>query len=630
MKPVYALAAVLAIHLALAMTLVSPGVVFSGEPIASLDYSLHFVRVWITDGLLSEHGRIWGYNPFFLAGYPAGTVFDVNNHFIELFCVVLHRIGFALPTTFNLFVFLALILAPVMMWAAARNFGLSPWQQVAAAAIATLLWFTDREVGLTWRVGVIASGVAMYTLPFALSCLHRYIERRSWGWLSAFVVTGSLVSLVHPLSFLFFFGAVAVYLMVRAPRFDPRFWGAMVLFAGVVLVVNLMWIVPLLQHLPLKTTSGYHWIGDLRMLFHDLTLSRGSGLRLIIYAFGLGGLWTWWRDGRRELVELIGVPVVILTIFGYLSGHLAIFRDYETYRNNLVVSFLLIPAAAVGIDRGLVYLRTLAPKRRAVVAGAVSVVAVLLLAKNLMWFMPYARLDFRRYALGPLRGAEMRTVKALADRVEPGERVLVEYWPLGAMVPWYTGREVIGGPYPLVWMPHNFANYTVFSEVSVRGETRLFGRPLSEAKADLGRNLDLYGIGWVVAYTEASKTLYDGHEGVTPVAEYGRQKLYRVDEPSGLLIRGDARVEGRFGTLMVDASVSGPVTLKYHWSPTLIAEPEQPVLPCTMGDDPVPFIHLPDAPNGHTVLRDRGTIASISSTDGFSAALPNDAPACMK
>ena len=77
MKPGHALAVLFVAHLILASLLVSPGVLFGGEPISSLDYSLHLVRVWATDEMLSEHGRIWGYNPFFLAGYPAGTVFDV-------------------------------------------------------------------------------------------------------------------------------------------------------------------------------------------------------------------------------------------------------------------------------------------------------------------------------------------------------------------------------------------------------------------------------------------------------------------------------------------------------------------------------------------------------------------------
>ena len=305
-------------------------------------------------------------------------------------------------------------------------------------------------------------------------------------------------------------------------------------------------------------------------------------------------------------------------------------QDYETYRNNLVVSFLLLPAAGVGLVRSFGGLRALAPRRRVLVGGIVGVVVVVLLAKNLMWFLPYARLDFRRHSLGPLGPAEMQIVKALAERAEPGERVLVEYWPLGALVPWYTGREVVGGPYPLVWMPHNFANYVVFSDVSVPGETELFGRPLSEAGPTLAENLADYAIGWIVAYTEPSTALFDGSTATTPVGEFGRQKLYRVDDPSGLLIRGEGRVGGRVGMLKIDAGAAGAVAIKYHWTPTLVAEPAQPVLPCRMGEDPVPFILLPNAPEGATALVDRGVVASLFAVDPFAVALPKEAPACAK
>jgi hypothetical protein len=509
MKPGHALTALFVAHLILASLVVSPGVLFGGEPITSLDYSLHFVRVWATDEMLSEHGRIWGYNPFFLAGYPAGTVFDVNNHFIELFGVALHRVGFSLPTAFNLFVFLALLLVPIFTWMAARNFGLSPWQQVTAVGLAILLWFTDGEVRIAWRVGVIASGVAMYTLPYALSSLHRYMERRTGTSLAAFLVTGTLISLLHPLSFLFFFGMVALYLVVRARWFDLRFWGAMVLFAALVLAINMIWIAPLLQHLSLKTTSGYHWIGDLRALARDLTVIRGSGLRLLLYAFGIGGLAVWWREERKELVELIGIPVVLLTGFGYLSGHLEIFRDYETYRNNLVVSFLLVSPAAVAFDRALGWLRTLAPTKRRVVAVAGTFLVLVFLAKNLVFFAPYARGQFGRHALRPLHPADMKVVELVRERVGFDERVLVEYWPLGAMLPWYTGREVIGGPYPLVWMPHNFANFVVYREVSVARQTELFGRSIGEITPEEVRAyLEQYGVGWIVANSDETKTLF--------------------------------------------------------------------------------------------------------------------------
>jgi hypothetical protein len=627
MKPGYALAALFVAHLILASLLVSPGVLFGGEPIASLDYSLHFARVWATDEMLGEHGRIWGYNPFFLAGYPAGTVFDVNNHFIELFGVALHRVGVSLPTAFNLFVFLALVLVPVFTWTAARNFDLSPWQQVTAVALAMLLWFTDGEVRVAWRVGVIASGVAMYALPYALSCLHRYMERRTATSLAAFLVTGALVSLLHPLSFLFFFGMVALYLVVRAPRFDLRFWGAMVLFAVLVLAINMIWIAPLLQHLSLKTTSGYHWIGDLRALARDLALTRGSGLRLLLYAFGVGGLVVWWREGRRNLAELIGVPVVLLTGFGYLAGHLEIFLDFETYRNNLVVSFLLVSPAATAFDRALGWLRTLAPPKRRGVAVAGALLVLVLLVKNLLFFAPYARGQFGRHALSPLHPADMKVVELVRERVGSDERVLVEYWPLGAMLPWYTGREVIGGPYPLVWMPHNFANFVVYREVSVARQTELFGQSTAEITPEEVRiYLEQYGIGWIVASSDETKALFDTVATVSRVEDLGRNRVYRLDAPTGLTARGTATVEGRFGSLVLRDVAPGEVVLRYHWSPTLVSEPPQAVLPCSMPGDPVPFIFLPDARDG--VLLDRGTTAAALGDEPFRVTLPTDAPAC--
>jgi len=58
MKPGYALAALFVAHLILASLVVSPGVLFGGEPIASLDYSLHFARVWATDTIPEVYGDV--------------------------------------------------------------------------------------------------------------------------------------------------------------------------------------------------------------------------------------------------------------------------------------------------------------------------------------------------------------------------------------------------------------------------------------------------------------------------------------------------------------------------------------------------------------------------------------------
>jgi len=86
------LAAVLAANVLFACAVVSPRVLTGGEPIAQIDYALHFSRAAAADQLFRVDGRTWGYDPHFMAGYPMGTVFDVNNKGVEVAVVVLHRL----------------------------------------------------------------------------------------------------------------------------------------------------------------------------------------------------------------------------------------------------------------------------------------------------------------------------------------------------------------------------------------------------------------------------------------------------------------------------------------------------------------------------------------------------------
>ena len=46
------------------------------------------------------------------------------------------------------------------------------------SGIALLVYVVDPEVSKTWRLGVITSGIAMYSLPLALSFVYRFIEER--------------------------------------------------------------------------------------------------------------------------------------------------------------------------------------------------------------------------------------------------------------------------------------------------------------------------------------------------------------------------------------------------------------------------------------------------------------------
>lgn len=601
----YALFTLFILHFILTLTIIPPGLLFGNEPIATSDYALHFIRAVTTDQLLSDFHRIWGYNPFFMAGYPAGTVFDVNNHFIEVFIFLIHQFGISLPAAFNLFVFLAVLLLPALVWLTARNFSLSPWQQFSAVAIAMALWFADSQVRITWRIGVIASGVAMYSLPFSLSCLYRYCKERTKSWLLLLLISGSLISLLHPLSFLFFYIPVACYFLLRARNYDSRFWGALILFAFVVMLTNLFWISPLLQHLQLKTRSGYHWIGDLRTLMRDMLALRDSGIRFIIHLLAIVGVLSWWKNGQKEKALFFFFPALILDLSGYVAGETAFFRDMETYRNHLVASFLLVIPASVALSSGVSYLRDIPHRQRLIFACLLVLISLHLTGRNFLSLAPYFRGNFKQYALQSLGSDEMNVVKWLQANANPDHRIMVEYWPLGAMLPWYTGYQVIGGPYPIVWMPHNFANFASLNEAAVGGGVRIFGRDIREISVEESKSYTYaYNIGWIVVYTDESKEFFDSSSDIFPVADLGRYRIYQNRDMSSFFLKGKGDVRAENGSLHITEASGGELILKYHWSFSLITDPQQELEPYNILDDPVPFIKVPNNRFREFVIRD--------------------------
>jgi hypothetical protein len=605
LKARIALLVVLGAHLAISLCVFPPRVVFGGQPIAYADYALHFSRAVTADAMLSHYGRQWGYNPFFLAGYPAGTVFDVNNHFIEVFVFLLHRLHVSPPTAFNLLAFLGFFLAPVWTWLSARNFGLSLWPQVCALAFSSALLVSDSQINITWRVGVLASEIAMCGLPFALSCLFRYHQDRSNFWFLAFLISGSVFSVVHPLSFIFLYAVVALYFLWRIRTLDARFIGGLGLFALAVLLANSFWIPGFLRHLPLKLESGQHFIGNLQALRFDVFAVHDSGLRLLVYLMGIGGLIGFWREGRKELVRLFLFTITVLTILGYLGGELRALRQLETYRLNFIVSFLLAVPAGAFVGTVVSYLRSLSFRQALAFTAMLLLLLLNLTGRNLDWFAPFIRGSFRHYARMPLSADDQAVIRWLKSNANPDHRILVEYWPMGALIPWYAGMQVIGGPYPLIWMPHNFANYADLKGAMEGDPVFLFGRDIRRFTPDQAKLfLNAYNVGWVVAYTDRSNALFGSSPSLKPVADIGSYRVYENTDVSTFFLKGTGNVEAEFGALIIRDASEGELVLKFHWTATLTSDPPQELQPQKILDDPVPFIRIPKNHFREFVLRD--------------------------
>jgi hypothetical protein len=304
-------------------------------------------------------------------------------------------------------------------------------------------------------------------------------------------------------------------------------------------------------------------------------------------------------------VRLIGFVVVLLTLLGYVGGELHALRELETYRLNFLVAFLLvIPASAFAVN-ALSYFRTYPARQRIAYASVILLLVLNLAGRNLEWFLPYARGQSQPYVRMPLGQDDQAVIHWLKMHASRDRRVLTEYWPLGALLPWYTSMQVIGGPYPLIWMQHNFVNYADMRGALEGDPVYLFGRDIRRFSPEQVRPYFVaYNIGWVVAQTDQSKTFFSSAPWLTPVAKVGSYQLYENTEPSTFFLAGTGQVQAETGGLRIREASPGELILKYHWTSTLVSDPPQQLRPYKVLDDPVPFIHVPSNRYTEFLIRD--------------------------
>ena len=85
---------------------------------------MHYSECISTKHFLSQYGSCWGYDPFFLAGFPRGALVNADNKAWELWYTVLSRF-MGSGRAFKLYVIIFLLSYPFLTYLAARNFNLS-------------------------------------------------------------------------------------------------------------------------------------------------------------------------------------------------------------------------------------------------------------------------------------------------------------------------------------------------------------------------------------------------------------------------------------------------------------------------------------------------------------------------
>jgi hypothetical protein len=578
------------------------------------DHGIHYHQAIVTRTFLATTGTTAGYDPSFMAGYPASIVSDLSSTLPDL---VVWAFGGSRPAfAYKVYACGSVALLPWLIAAAAMAFGLSP-RAVAVAVLLYLIHFWSDAPAGTAGMGMVSYTLSVPLALLAAAAIVAYLECGGFGrWLVA-AVACSVVFMVHVTAPMIVGPAgLAAYAVtiVRARREGRRlpvsrhigFWA----IGPVVLLANAFWWLP--GYL-LASTKGE---GMFAMAHPESVLGRIVDIfwdeapsEPVLFALGIAGLFVW---ARRAPIGAAGLGGIVAAGFawGYLAGYFRALDPLQPGRHTYAFFTAACLSAGAFVDEMLLRLRADGPRLDRWAAVALVLIAV-------RWMGPWLNISVRELLGGEARRpflssrptpALLRIVEWVKKHVKPGERLLFEETgkaqpgqpdPFGmhhysAILPSATGVEVLGGPYLYATVTTNFTQF---------GEGKLFGKP-DWGRDDFVRYAKLYRPAAILCWSPRARVFCLGNPDLIEVLEDdGTLLLGRVRGFEGATIRGKADVEAGPNRIEVKNAVAGDdglVVLRYHAVPLLVSDPPVAIEPVVLEDDPVPFIAF--RPDGGTVV----------------------------
>lgn len=625
-------------------------------PVVVVDHAIHEYHGALGARFLTEHGTSWGYDPFFMAGYPETPVWDSSSNLSILFQTLAG--GRYSPGAYKVGLLVCLVLTVAMIPAGARATGLGGPEVAVAAVLGWLVFWAGFSSDL-WRTGLFAFEFASGGLVLLIGLALRFESGPSPGRWVALTAAGALLLFAHVTTPILALGAVIGFALTAPWRHGWRWSAALVLAALLVLAANAFWLVPLWRFRHIRSTSYIFMRTDSAWFLRDFLLDRtpDARLTLALLILSVPGLALWWRDGARvRAASFAGSAAVLLALFGFGSLW-GVTQVLEPLRFRVPLAFLLTVPAASALCRATGRAaRALGGGRRgaAVVAVGGGVLLVgLVLATPVTFHITVIRFlaAWNRPLVVGLQPEMHTLIRALRTRTDPSARILFEdqlrllevtdaesvHWT--ALLPFLLkpdARQFIGGVYQTAFITHNKA--------ASFGDFQLGGRYVDEwTPRELDAYFDRYNVGWVVAWSPLSRFVFDRLPSAKPVVTLPRYStrgrpfnphprmvqviyqrggraaankylneaeglytIYRIERTPSFFLRGAGEVSSvDFNRVELSNVVpdGGEAVLSMHWQDTWRTDPPLEIGPAPVPDDPVPFVRIKlDRPLGRIVL----------------------------
>jgi hypothetical protein len=552
---------------------------FDARPIITADHAVHYEQCLRSRTVFWQTFRLDCYNPYFMAGYPAGTIFDVDMKGAELFTAL---IPIHTATALKLFILIAYLSMLPSVYRGARMLGFRIDEAVLGVMLLLIFWHWGRPYASDFRfVGMFSFVFATHAVIYATGLVRRFIARDRGTQL---FILGPIVFSVHVLSVVMALVSITTTIVADRARLTRRRAELLFLWALVVVFVNALWILPLIRFLPDKVPSeAYYQLNGLGQVMHLLLAPTGwiASAVLVLAACGTMKL-------AREHRISDGAPSVVSTlamlVFATFGTHIPGINQLEPGRFLFSAIVFATPLAGAG---ALWLINALSAGLAEHAAGRVRTAMLVALA---LAPLPLAMLDAKAYyhhTLSvdlPPRVERLRTL-VIANVQAPG-RLLIEEGSasayggffLPALLPSQTHVEQIGGPYPKIPLIHHRTTFD---------DDTFLGRPFAEWKmGEVRARLEFLRVRWAVTATAPAGAFVATIPGIRLVWEDGTLRLWALSEPGN-----GVPVRAQYNRIEADIAVgSRPVVLPYHWVEGLKSSNGNEIVPVLRADDPVPFI----------------------------------------
>jgi hypothetical protein len=337
------------------------------QPVISVDHAIHLYHGYLGAKFLKEHGTSWGYDPYFMAGYPKTPVYDSSSGPAELFQLAIP--GSYSPRAYKIGIALLIALVPVAIGLAGWGYEMTLPKLVCVLCCTVWFWWVGFADMLT-RTGLVAFVWASALAVLVPGLFMRWATERGWtSWLALAVATALGIQahsifplmVVAPLLLGYAWFTVRGGNRIGQPKTRPdwRWHAATWASLALALLATSFWWWPLIKFLPLKTASDLFmtYRGNpldpltkrVAALLLDYYLLRDALIPLLLVFFGLIGLVRWCVIGRGVLAVMLGTQVAVLALLTFGGSEWQVTRHLEPLRFQVPLGLTLCLPAGEGI-----------------------------------------------------------------------------------------------------------------------------------------------------------------------------------------------------------------------------------------------------------------------------------------